>query len=66
MSKLLTLLLLLLRHRAKNLNAQEERLATSPQLVAKLHLPHMIVLRLHVCKSNIVMLTLETVGTIGV
>ncbi len=42
------MLLLLFRHSAKSLNTQEERLATSPQLVTRLHLPHMIVVRLHV------------------
>ncbi len=45
-------LLLLFRHCAKSLHAQKERLATSPQLVTGLHLPHAIVERLHVRKSN--------------
>ncbi len=31
-----------------------------------LYLPHAIVVRLHVRKSNIVVLTPETVGTVGV
>ncbi len=44
--------LLLFRHSAKSLNAQEERVATSPYLVTRLHLPHAIVVRLHVRKSG--------------
>ncbi len=40
-------LLLMLRHSAESLNAQEERLATSPYLMIRLHLPHGTVLRLH-------------------
>ncbi len=36
-------MLLLFRPRAKSLNAQEERQATSSQLVTRLHLPHTIV-----------------------
>ncbi len=51
------LLLLLFRYSAKSLNAQEERLATSPQLVKRLHLPHAIVVRLHVRESNVAILT---------
>ncbi len=58
--------LLLFRHGAKILNAQDERLATSPKLVTRLHLPHAIVVRLHVCKSNVVILTPETAVTVGV
>ncbi len=58
-------MLLLFRHGAKSLNAQEERLVTSPQLVTRLHLPHAIVVRLHVCKINVVTLTPETAGTVG-
>ncbi len=42
------LLLLLFRHSAKSLNAQKGRLATSHKLVTRLHLPHEIVVRLHV------------------
>ncbi len=59
-------LLLLFRHSAKNLNAHEERLATSPQLVTRLHLLHAIVVRLHALKSNVVILTPGTEGTVGV
>ncbi len=51
-------LFLLLRHSTKSLIAQQERLATSPQLVTRLHLPHA---RLHV-----VILTPEAAGTVGV
>ncbi len=50
----------------ESLNAQEERLATSPLLVTRLHLPHAIVMRLHVYKDNVVIFTLETEGTVGV
>ncbi len=45
--------LLLFRYSARSLNAQEEHLATSPQLVTKLQLPHAIVVRLHVCKTTL-------------
>ncbi len=51
------LLLLLLRHSAKSLNEQEERLATSP---------HAIVVRLHERKINVAILTPEVVVTVGV
>ncbi len=61
-----TALLLLFRHSANSRNAQEEHLATSPSLVTRLHLPHAIVVRLHVRKSNVVILTPETAGTVGV
>ncbi len=53
-------LLLLFRHSAKSLNAQDERLVTSPYLVTRLHLPHAIEVRLHMRKSNVVILTPET------
>ncbi len=59
-------LLALLRHSVKSLNAQEEHLATSPQLEARLHLPHTIVVRLHARKINAVILTQETADTVGV
>ncbi len=39
---------------------------TSARLVLRLHLPHAIVVRLHVRKSNVVILTAETAGTGGV
>ncbi len=55
-----------LRHSAEKLNAQEERLATSPQLMTRLHLPHAIVVRLHVRKGNVVILTPEMAGPFGV
>ncbi len=48
------------------LNAQEERLATSPLLVTRLHLPHAIVIRLHVYKDNVVIFTPDPAGTVGV
>ncbi len=60
------LLLLLFRHSAKSLNAQVERLATSPYLVTMLHLPHAIVVRLHVLKINVVILTPQTAVAVGV
>ncbi len=41
------IVVLLFKHSAKSLNAQEECLATSPLLVTRLHLPHAIVVRLH-------------------
>ncbi len=63
---LLQVALLLLTHSAKNLNAQEERLATSPYLVTRLHLPHAILVRLHVLKINVVILTPETAVAVGV
>ncbi len=57
---------LLLTHSAKNSIVQEERLANSILLVAKLHLPHAIVVRLHGHKGNVVIFTPETVGTVVV
>ncbi len=60
------LILLLFMHSAKSLNAQEERLSASPYLVTRLHLPRAIVVRLHVRKSNAVILTPETAVTVGV
>ncbi len=48
----LQLLLLLFRHSAESLNAQDERLA--------------IEARLHVRKNNVDILTPETAGTVGV
>ncbi len=59
-------LLLLFRHSAKSSIAQEERLATSPLFVTRLHRPHAIVVRLHVRKVNVVTLTQETAVTVGV
>ncbi len=44
------MLLLLLMHSAKSLNAQEERPVTSPEMVTRLHLPHAIDVRLHVVR----------------
>ncbi len=58
--------MLLFRHSAKSLNAKEERLATSPQLVTRLHLSHTIVVKLHVRKANVVILTPEMTDTVGV
>ncbi len=65
-SNLLRLLLLLFRHSAKSTNAQNEHLATSPQLVTRLNLPHAKVVRLHVRKMNVVILTPETAVTVDV
>ncbi len=60
------MLLLLIRHSAKTLNAQEDRLATSPQLVARLHLPHAIVMGLRLRKTNGYILTQESAVTVSV
>ncbi len=60
------MLLFLLRHGVKSLNAQEERLATSSYLVTRLHLPHAIAVRLHVHKGNVVIFTPHTAVTVGV
>ncbi len=60
------LLLLLFRHSAKSLNAQDELQATSPQWVTRIHLPHTIEARLYVRISNVVILTPETAVTVGV
>ncbi len=45
-------------------NAQNERLATSPQMVTRLHLPNAIVVRLHIRKSNVVFLTPDVAVTV--
>ncbi len=66
MPKPLLLLLFLFRHSANSFNAQKERLVTSPQLVTILQLPLAIVVRLHVRKVNVVILTPETAVSIGV
>ncbi len=58
--------LMLFRHRAKSLDAQDERRAASPELVTRLHLPKAIAVRLHVCKTNVVILTVETACIVGV
>ncbi len=60
------LLLLVFRHSAKSLNPQEDCLATSPPLVTRFHQPHAIVVRLHVRKSNVFILTPETADIVGV
>ncbi len=60
------MLALMLRHSAKNLNAQEECLATSPYLVRRLHLPHAIEVRLRVRNINVVIVTPETAVRVGV
>ncbi len=57
---------MLFKHCAKSLNAQEQLLATSPQLVTMLHLLHAILVRLHVRKSNVVILTPETADIVDV
>ncbi len=59
------LVLLMFRHSAKNLDAKKY-LATLPLLVTRLYMPHAIVVRLHVRKSNVVILTQETAGIVGV
>ncbi len=42
-------------------------MATSPSLVTRLlHLPHAVVVRFHVRKISVVILTPETAGTVGV
>ncbi len=41
-------------------------LANALYLVTRLHLVHAIAVRLHVCKSNIVIATPETAVTVGV
>ncbi len=51
---------------AKSLSDQDQRLAISPQLATRLHLSHAIVVGLHLRKSNVVILTPETAGTVGV
>ncbi len=58
--------LMLFRHRAKSLDAQDERRATSLELLTRLHLPQAIAVRLHVCKINVVILTVETACIVGV
>ncbi len=61
-----SILLLLIKHYAKSSISQEERLATALKLVAGLHLPHAIAAKLHVRQSNVVILTPETVVTVGI
>ncbi len=51
--------LLLFRHSAESLSAQEEHLATSLYLVTRPHLQHAIEVRLHMRKINVVILTPE-------
>ncbi len=57
---------LLFRRSAKSFYAQEERLAISLYLLARLHLPHAIVVRLYVSINNAVILTPKAAGTVGV
>ncbi len=57
------LLLLVFRHSAMTSISQDEHLVTS---VTRLHMPHAIVVRLHVRKINVVILTPETAVTVGV
>ncbi len=52
--------------KTQSLDAQEECLATSLSLVTRLHPPQTIVVRLHMRKSNVVILTRVTTGNIGV
>ncbi len=58
--------MVLLLHSAESSIAQEERLAVSPQMATRLFLPHAIVVRLQMPKSNAVILTPETAGAFGV
>ncbi len=60
------LLVLLFRHGTKSSIAQEERLATSPLLVTRLHLPYTIIVRLHAHLVGIVTFTPETAGSSGI
>ncbi len=59
-------LLLLLGHSAESFNTLKKRLAPSPYLVTRLHLPHAIAVRLHMRNINSVILTPETAVTVGV
>ncbi len=56
------LLFCLFMHSAKSSIAQEERLAASPSLITRLHLPHAIIVRLHVIKPDVVVLA----GSFGI
>ncbi len=58
--------LVLFRHNAKSLNAHEERQTTALKFATRLHLPHAIVVRLHVRKINVVILIPEVAATVGV
>ncbi len=58
----LFLYLLLFRHSAESLIAQEERLATSRELVPRLHLPHAKVEGLHAHEVGVNVLTPEKAG----
>ncbi len=51
---------LLFRH-----NAQQQRMATSPQMVTRLRQPHTIVVRLHFRKIDVVIHTLEAADIVG-
>ncbi len=57
---------LLFRHSTKSLNAHEERMATSPYLVTRLHVPHAITVMLHVRQISVVILAPETAGSLSV
>ncbi len=59
-------MMLLFKHSTGSSIAQAERLAISPELVTRLHLPHAMVVRLHVHKINVVILTPETASIVGV
>ncbi len=50
-------LMLFFRYSAESLNAQEERLATSPLLVTRLYSPHAVVVRLHEHQIDVVIPT---------
>ncbi len=45
---------------------REERLAASLLVVIRLHQPHAILMTLHVHRSNVIILTAETAGTVSV
>ncbi len=60
------MLLSLSRHNAYSLNVQDEGLATSPQLVTRLHQTHAIAVRVHAHKSDVVILIPEKAIIVGI
>ncbi len=62
----LLLLFFLFSYSLKSLNAQAERLSTSPLLATRLLLPHTIVVRFNVRKINVVILRPKTAGIVSV
>ncbi len=55
--------LLLLNYSVKSSITQEQRLATPQKLVTRLHQPRAIIVRLQAHKTDVVILTPETVGS---